>query len=70
MDRKIKAALTKDGGIWEEVLDSLPGSVSIVDHAGHILYMNSYGQNLYKVNKDDYIGLDQAIGLLSGKHSV
>jgi PAS domain S-box-containing protein len=56
MDRKIKAALTKDGGIWEEVLDSLPGSVSIVDHAGHILYMNSYGQNLYKVNKEDYIG--------------
>ena len=53
MDREIK---NTHGVIWEDVLDSLPGFVVILDNDGHMLYMNSYGENLYSVRKDQYIG--------------
>ena len=56
MNKKLKAALGEGGGIWEEVLDSLPGTVSIVDNEGCTVYMNSYGEKLYRVNKDEYVG--------------
>lgn len=68
MNKKLKADLGKDGGVWEDVLDSLPGSVTIVDNAGHVLYMNSYGENLYKVSKSEYVGshcLDNAEQIMS-----
>jgi PAS domain S-box-containing protein len=68
MNRKLISALSQNGGVWEEVLDSLPGSVTIVDKEGHLMYMNSYGENLYQVGKDQYLGrhcLDNAQQIMS-----
>jgi PAS domain S-box-containing protein len=56
MNEKLTKALSESGGVWEDILDSLPGTVSVIDKTGHTLYMNSYGEKFYRVEKDQYVG--------------
>jgi PAS domain S-box-containing protein len=56
MKEKLKADLRESGGIWEEILDSLPAYLTVVDNDGKLVYMNEYGEKLYNVSKDQYLG--------------